>query len=440
MSRKRQQLGTRVEHGRRYPRPPRQRCRRRRSGIVVSLMLVGCLLLAALAALAIYLSLLVCQHRQLLVACESGALAGAAELFMAPRPIEVATPQPTLTLASWPIERNRRNPFAKVRREASRFASANYVAGEPYSLNLNLSNHTQGDIVIGRVEKTGQLGAAMDVNAVGAAPNSVLVRAGAHYRRGNRFTKLIGSCFGLPEVTIPAQARATVDQQLVGFQPAGRVRVPVVPIVLQLTAKARTGEDGSASARSALQEEQTSTELPETIRPHWGDSSQWRFHIGTVGEEGSEKTVNGTRPAHVWRLPDTPIHLDRLLGQIEHGFGRGDLASVSGQLTLGALAGMKLVDQDSWADGITSRQLGEALQHIVGQRRVWVARHQSASAEAAHQSVFYEFVGGRLTTCRVDPNRGVLIEIEPCRLTTPTALVQLGAMENRWIGKLMLTL
>ncbi len=176
-----------------------------RSGHVVILFAVLLLPMLVCIAMAVDMGYLMVVRTQLQAACDSAALAGAAELYQ--RPVALETLEYTISPDG---RRPRELSRQYVRLNAAGGHRSAAAGSDPLDVNLNLDNHPDGDIVLGRIlnpgDHTEQLVPDMD------RPNSVQVRIPLKSGHLNGPVSLFfAKALGIHASDLQATAVATVD-------------------------------------------------------------------------------------------------------------------------------------------------------------------------------------------------------------------------------------
>jgi hypothetical protein len=122
--------------------------------------------------------------------------------------------------------------------EAQRFAQFNLVQAQPFSLQSNPTNHSEGDLVFGTLDvpRSRQLVLGEDVqnpaNASLASINAVRVRAALSRERGTAPGLFFGQFVGRGSVDVRAEAAVMLDRDVIGFRPRGDKPLPLAPLGL----------------------------------------------------------------------------------------------------------------------------------------------------------------------------------------------------------------
>lgn len=114
--------------------------------------------------------------------------------------------------------------IAAAKLAAENVASMNHIAGQPYMLDSD-----SGDITIGvkvEVEDTGEVKFVETIHD----PRSVRMVAQRLHARGNPVALFVRGLTHVAAGEVRAQAEASIDNHVVGFQSVGGARVPMLPL------------------------------------------------------------------------------------------------------------------------------------------------------------------------------------------------------------------
>jgi hypothetical protein len=391
----------------------------------VELVLISLAVIVALAALVLDLNRAAYHHRQLQSGSEAAALAAAAQLFAGGPLDELEAPAAGSFQTGADADVARRIRLAGE--EARLFAEQNMADGRPILLHPNPANRPNGDIVMGWVDQPTRLCPPMEVWDGYGEANSVLVRARNTEAGGNPLTLWLGRMLGVPTVDVVGSARATVDQQIYGFRPVGHVHVPLVPLLL-------ITKEGSSLFHGEAMPAETDATQGQRVTPkasgHRGPVISLRLVLESDGELAPGPGQAVVAVPWVTRHDEPTLTARR----VQRGLGPDDLVQHGGQITRGVayrLAKPNRIAWDAWR---------RALSDLRGQKRIWATAHLESSPDP-HEAVcrVVDFAAARLVDCTLDGNVGLRVNLEPCRMHSPTARVRPGEPRNPWIGKLVLT-
>lgn len=141
-------------------------------GAVLVWAAVGMLFFLGLAALVIDGSYLYLTKNQLHVAADGGALAGATQIF---NTSDCAESIPSSPPSNGPCASP--DPNCNARRQAQQFSALHNAAGSSVSLDLNLANNSNGDIVLGNFTRPAPTTPLFTPCPAGTPVNAVRVRS-----------------------------------------------------------------------------------------------------------------------------------------------------------------------------------------------------------------------------------------------------------------------
>jgi len=436
----------------------------------------------ACAALALDLGLLGSYHRELQAGADAASLAGGAELM------DDAVLYPHLRRLERyerprPADRRDLARFERVRKAAAHHAAQNRAMGRPIKLDLNGKNDPRGDLVIGWVADPTDLESPLvPVQKAGRA-NSLAVQISKTRERGNPVSLLVADGLGMKGVDLNVLARATIDQRVAGFEPAGHVNVPLAPVAIEPRGRSgwfrqvvrpaggdndryrvdyRTGAIAGGGDRIP---EVTLRLSPRRQAGHDEDNHDDRRDKGKgrrpdkdIRHGGDDDRDDGNRDDHdadrdadrrrrtsarwvrVSREPPPAEHLAELF---RRGYDRRDLAEAGGRVHVG----QRLIAYQGreHRPGQWREQLRRALLGIRGEKRVWplvidyAVKNEPRGGEGDFAWVVTTgYVAAVVVDCQFDGD-GLLITLQPCLLQTSTAITGKGETGNPWIGKLVLT-
>ncbi len=401
-----------------------------RAGALTVWVLVALGMLLPLVALALDLAWIWHHHLRLQAASEAGALAGAAELMDPSHLYPGGEPNqmPELTVASYVVPLAARIEHARER--ALHFAGLNGMIGEPLVLDTADSGGQDRDLVVGWVEDPTSLGNPMDPWTGTGPVNSMWVRAARSPSRGNPITLWFAGTLGIGSPDVAAAARATVDQRVYGFRPAGHVRVPLVPVLSLL---GRNYWLPPPSAEDAQDDYMVDVRTGDVVPGADGLPEITLYMPGPAASSDGECPETACVLSLTGQAPEWGVVEDHVL----HGLTLEHLAELGGQFALGSDGRLVLATapQPS-ANDLSS--LRAALLAVRGKPRVWPVGDRLAESSGGGLCQVVDFVAGSVVACEIED--GCLkIVIQPCLIETCTALVGEGRSRNLWIGKLVLS-
>jgi hypothetical protein len=250
--------------------------------------------------------------------------------------------------------------------------------------------------------------------------SAVEVQMGFSTARQNSLPLFVTRWFGAQAADVEVVSVATIDQRLVGFRPRGNSPSPVVPLVLNQEAGGQGWYQQATALTNGFNDRFTAASdglvgagedgIPELV---------FRFSTQSAGDGAS-----------AWR---TQIGADRSSWnqQMQSGLSAADLASHGGLLDL--------QNQGQWRAAhlnasVASDEILKTLRELTGQPRVWPLGQAGQG-----QVKVTGFAAGQVVECWDEGNGWIAVSIQPCTLTTDTAIVSEDAPENPWIGKVVLS-
>jgi hypothetical protein len=243
--------------------------------------------------------------------------------------------------------------------------------------------------------------------------------------------------FGFADVDMVVEARATVDQRVVGFRPAGHVTVPMVPLMIQPF-------DNVAQARSAGHARgQSSSSDHFSVDPKTGHVKAGRdgldeitIRLGHTNQPGQPRH-GGSAEAHgsaenagqIVRFGRQASSRD-VGRQIRQGLSRYDLDSIGGAIVHQGVTRQATAMAEPSAMSLA--ELHQALCDIRGKKRIWLVGNLQTGSIVG-------FTAGCVVVCEKTETGTLELVLQPCVLHTCTALVRAGEPRNPRIGKIVLT-
>jgi hypothetical protein len=384
----------------------------RRSGLVTALLLVSMPVLLGLLALVLNLGWLDGRRQQLQAASDAAALAGVREL-MDPSVLYLNHQDPGSTAGR----------VAQAASASAQFAAANGVtlllppSGTPPASPFNF------DVVVGWVDDPTSIGSPLAPWTGTNAVNTVLARSLRAQSRGDAVPLWLGSLFGISHADVAAAARATVDQRVYGFRPAGATPVPLVPLLVLLdpTSQGTTNFLG--------------TQDNYAVDPVTGAVSAGTDGIPELTLYAGD-AVPGAASLGLMSLTAAAPDIGTIAGQIVANLGPQDLQALGGQFSLATGGALPVTAAPAQGNDVLT-SLQQALSTISGQRRIWPLGVATQTAGVTSYQVI-GFAAGRVTNATFASATQLAVVVEPCLLWTTTALTAAGQPRNPWIGKLTL--
>lgn len=396
------------------------------------LLLLGLAVFLAFAALALNLTWLSCQQVRLRQACQSAALAGAAEL-MDPAPDVPLTADAVVETASGVVDPLTAARVASAQQQALSFAARNGAILQS-SANGAPASDPGEDLVAGWVDDPPTPGSDFKPWSGTEPVNSLLVRAVRRRSRGDAVTLWFGSLFGIADAEPAAAARASIDQRVYGFRPAGHVRVPLVPLLVFSGSRWPSSVPGAEAGG-----EDSYWVDPRTgeVQPGADGIGEITLRTGLAWVAPPGDQAAAQQNACWLCLTGDKANPGPLTQQVLQSLAAGDLVALGGQFALGDGGGLPLAAAPAAVAGQLAG-LQQALLAIRGQKRIWPLGSLVAPADQGECRV-EGFAAGCVVDCRQETESSLAVVVQPCTLRTCTALVGSGAARNPWIGKLILS-
>jgi hypothetical protein len=329
------------------------------------------------------------------------------------------------------------NLIAAARVQAQNYGAANKVLGEMLKLHVPATattNHPLADIVFGYADQPRNPDPTqriLFVNDLDGAPflpliNTVLINARRNKLHGNRIHLIGGQFTGIDHKDALVHATATLDRDVIGFQPQGGQNLPMVPLALYTNPAPGTpsswdnqlqlGSDVWKFDPTSGTFVPGSDQLVEVTLLVSGDETQASAALLLLGISDLTSAANQTTYD----------------GQIAQGVSANDLQSMGGSFVL-ATSNNLLTVAASRGDNSFYSDLANQLNLIAGQKKIWPLYEGFDSG--AGQAVIAGFVAARVVQANVTAN-GVAITLQPCMLSTRTALTNVA---QRGVGGVNIT-
>jgi hypothetical protein len=317
------------------------------------------------------------------------------------------------------------NLIGVARSEAQFYANTNKVLGQPLALELPptaTANPADGDIVFAFLDQPGsRVLVVADLNGTyNGSPflptiNTVRVNASRLRARGTA-VGLWGAGFtGSSSADLATRATATLDRDVVGFQPIGDQPLPLMPIAL-LTRFAAPGKGMASSWENQLQLgldawrvdpanslfSAGSDGLPEATMVLDSDETLASAALLLLGISD----IAGTSGQGVFG------------GQVASGVSANDLQGMGGTFALSGIDNRLTVAASRGAMSFYSA-LASQLNQIQGQKRIWPL--YESFDPGSGQAVIAGFVAARVVQASPSAT-GLAVVLQPCMLSTRTVL------------------
>ena len=298
----------------------------------------------------------------------------------------------------------------KARQAASDIAAKNLVAGDSVQLNAN----PKQDIRFGRLARNVETGLFQfletDIN-----PASVVVLAERTRGRGNPIGLFIRGLSGQAAGDAAATAEATIDNRIVRLRPLEGINIPAMPIAALFTAPKRTdtwldqiewhnGPDLYSYNETTNQVEYKPDGICELVlrtnsyRSRKTDDRP--FSNVQVLEFGS-------------RLADKTV-----IRQINEGLTAEDLEMYDGELLFDGFS-RPISSQD-----VLSLDISSALANLIGECRLcFISSSFQETRNGFGNAGCLDIIAVRIMSVRIDGDDSSEIVIQPCVMTTRTAVL-----------------
>jgi hypothetical protein len=413
----------------------------RRTGMIGLVLVLGLVLLAGASALAINYGLITYVHDQLRTGSVAAALDGAAQfqdknvlypdrmrgIIVTGIPaLDGPSPNPVTQAANRSAQATMQGAMARsVAIQVALLNSANHMG---IVLQDNPANDPTGDIVLGNVAHPTQAGSPFVATSTGQINNSMVVRARQTAARSNALTLFLGQLIGMPTADVAAGARATVDQQVIGFRPRSAINVPVAPF-------AATGAGLQSFVGQAYSD----------AIPGSNDNFIVNYNTGSIsnGADGIPEIIlqipigGGTSNGRALHIGGLVVGdgTAQIAAQLTQGLSSADLVTQAGSILTG---NNELIL--SITGGLTASHLAAAFNSQVGQ--VVALPYGVETTDGGGNAVvqIQGFAGAILIDAFVDlPNSQVVCTFQPALLRSDLAVVQDGAALNPWLAKVEIT-
>ena len=258
--------------------------------------------------------------------------------------------------------------------------------------------------------------------------NSLLVRAQSTANRSQALSLWASRMFGFADVDMIVEARATVDQHVVGFRPVGHVTVPMVPMMIQPMDNSVQAQAAGHAPGQGNPRDQFSVD-PKTghVKAGRDGLDEMTIRLGQPSSAGSHGSAENVGQI-VWFGRQASSH--DVARQIRQGLSRDDLDLVGGAIVHQGIARQATAMAEPSAASLA--ELHRALCDILGKKRIWPVGDLQTGSIAG-------FTAGCIVVCKKTETGTLELVLQPCVLHTCTALVQAGEPRNPRIGKIILT-
>ncbi|MBS0210490.1 MAG: hypothetical protein JSS27_16220 [Planctomycetes bacterium] len=386
-----------------------------RRGNVTIAMIVVLVVVLMFAAVAWNVAWLRHTHSELQTACESAALAGAAQLA---NPLGGS---------------DRSQAILNARQAALSIATFHHGAGQRIALLDNPKNLPTGDVVAGLIAEPTQVGAPMQPWQGTGDVNTIRIVAHRNHGRGNPLGVRLGQMAGVMTADVSAHAQATIDRRVYGFRPKGVATCPVMPLVVDRSAWNMATSNQSVTDRFTVDVRHSQVLL--------GGDGVAEITVSAYLNAAAMSADPNATPATLCRLAlsdDAQGNDTELSRQVSQGLTARDLRAWQGALLIptgGCPAPVY---------NFVPAELTSLLLSVRGQPRAWPLAQlaTSATGAVASQVTLVDFMAATVVDVELDtvsqPPR-LLVTLQPTPLATSSALAAPGYPANPWLAKLMLS-
>ena len=265
--------------------------------------------------------------------------------------------------------------------------------------------------------------------------NAFAVTARRTRERGNPVGLFFTRLFRLDSANVAASAVAVLDRQVIGFRATGRLAIPLVPVAL-------------FSDPTGLDEHSWEAQVDKPLSQGIGYDEYAYDKAHRTWKHRSELGSGDRLPEFLLRLPLAtnwkdvngillqigPAQTPAFLRQVESGILETDLADREQQLLLEQDGTLILPELPGPSASVQEKLIQTLwLLQKSGEARVWPL-YTSLEND---QAVVSGFVAARLAHLETT-DEFLQVILQPAVLTTGTALTQVTALDNRYVGKIKL--
>jgi hypothetical protein len=307
-----------------------------------------------------------------------------------------------------------KNRLIRAREAAKNIAAKNSAVGTPVSLE----SEDGGRIRFGRVvvqESTG-LFRFLETHH---QTTSVKVTARRMRNTHNPVAMLLSGSFGHPYADVAVQSEATIYNDVVGFRAFEGAPVPILPLAILEKApeknsqswvnqiEQRRGKDCFAFDLASGTVLEQSDGLTEIVLKSGSSAGHENFHLLEIGES---------------------YGYDSLFDQIARGWTIEDLEQTEGDLFFNRSSSPVSI---SCSNQLNSAVVS-ALENVIGQCRIFLlyGKHHKHGHQGWGTVECMRPVAGRVMSVNYGENRCIEIVVQPCVLTTKTAVLHREVASN----------
>lgn len=263
-----------------------------------------------------------------------------------------------------------------------------------------------------------------------AAPNAVIVHLARSRARGNPVALFLAGLTHQPAGDVAASATASIDNRVMGLRPFTGTPVPALPLAIlwrdpagkrddtwQVQIEERTGTDAFSYDRERRAVLTNADGIPEiTLRSmtSQGEAADSNVQLLDVGTSFQARDV---------------------LAQFQRGWSEEQLRGFGGELRFDAGS----IEFTSFAV-ITGRPVA-VLEQLIGQPRIWMLYDvlDPLGSSGLGRCGCGMPVAARIMSVRMLPDEQCELVLQPCVMTTRTAMLSAGASLSPYLYKLQLT-
>ena len=248
--------------------------------------------------------------------------------------------------------------------------------------------------------------------------------------RATGVTLTLGRLLGLGQTQLHVRVRATVDRRVAGFRPTADCPVPMVPLGAWFQGHRQSwwAQCNACPARPGVNDcFRVSSQGGVTLGSD--GIPELKLIVPVASATSSQLSHNHQATAWLLQLGEGSSWAD-FERQVLYGLTEQDLRGWGGRLPSGAQVPTRPLEPGAaqWVQG--------ALNRIRGRRRVWPL--VVPAADPSRLNVVF-FGAAVLVDAQLRADRAALVLwVQPCLLHTPTAITHPRAVENPWIGKIVL--
>jgi len=330
--------------------------------------------------------------------------------------------------------------IVEARDFAETFAAHNTAARVSLLLDRNDLNETDGGIVVGYIQDPLDLNDPLQTDSV-SEYNSVQVTASLSQEINGPLAMFLGAFSGMDNIDVSAQATATVDDRIIGFEIIDDENLQMLPFAIY--------EDAWEEAFDGAQHD------PGSTCPHEPDVDNYSYNESTglvvTGSDGIPEISVYPNSTTVCTQPGAPGNF----GTVDIGPDNNSTSALIDQILYGVtqadldiIGGMTLADDDEdgiyskWLNGNTgvSTSIRSSLISIEGKPRLLpLYRTLVGTGDTATYEIV-RFVGVRVVDVQLT---GALTDrhlvVQPCLITSSQAVIDPDAPKSHYVYAIAIT-